>query len=334
MMGINFIRDMMRADIDPTPPSLPEPKKFTFISRLARPITDWNCRGVWIEDLLTRKPREYRASTDCVVMYENTLYTWNGRIWLEFHPGPCTNYDGPIPDKKVYLSSSPVSDSPLAKSVREQTDALMEKLGIGCDYPSSIEQDGNIVRFKHDLRYIGETATNIHYMPKKRNVSIMFHGVWSKDHYARIGDVVTYKDVEYVYSGDETGWTPINDRRKESDKDMATTHYDRVRPNWLNITKVVFNDPATIVFWGDGTKTVVKCSDNETFDPEKGLVMAIAKKAFGNQGRYYNQIKKWLPEEEERPTVSVDGNAILGALKSKLEAAGATLDVRRTDETE
>lgn len=63
------------------------------------------------------------------------------------------------------------------------------------------------------------------------------------------------------------------------------------------IVKVIFNDPATIVFWGDGTKTVVKAV-NEPFDPEKGLAMAIAKYHFGNQGNYYNVFKQWLPEED------------------------------------
>lgn len=61
------------------------------------------------------------------------------------------------------------------------------------------------------------------------------------------------------------------------------------------IENVIFNEPATIVFWTDGTKTVVKANDEE-FDPEKGLVMAIAKKRFGNEGNYYNHIKKWLPD--------------------------------------
>lgn len=59
------------------------------------------------------------------------------------------------------------------------------------------------------------------------------------------------------------------------------------------IKNVIFNDPATIVFWSDGTKTVVKCGDGDIFDPEKGLAMAIAKKALGNKGNYFNEIKHW-----------------------------------------
>ena len=61
----------------------------------------------------------------------------------------------------------------------------------------------------------------------------------------------------------------------------------------FEIKKVIFNDPATIVMWSDGTKTVVKCQECDIFDPEKGLAMAIAKKAYGNKGRYFEQIKKW-----------------------------------------
>lgn len=60
----------------------------------------------------------------------------------------------------------------------------------------------------------------------------------------------------------------------------------------LAIKKVIFNDPATIVYWKDGTKTVVKAGADEYFDKEKGLAMAISKKVLGNKGNYYNTFKK------------------------------------------
>ena len=59
------------------------------------------------------------------------------------------------------------------------------------------------------------------------------------------------------------------------------------------IEKVIFNDPATIVYWQDGTKTVVKAQDGEPFDKEKGLAMAIAKKVYGNKGNYNEIFKKF-----------------------------------------
>ena len=63
-------------------------------------------------------------------------------------------------------------------------------------------------------------------------------------------------------------------------------------------TKIIFNPPATVILWADGTKTVVKCGEHDEFDPEKGLVMAITKKLLGNKGNYYNVIKNLLKEAE------------------------------------
>ena len=63
-----------------------------------------------------------------------------------------------------------------------------------------------------------------------------------------------------------------------------------------SIKRVIFNPPATIVVWTDGTKTVVKC-ENEAYDPEKGMAMCLAKRFLGNKGNYYDAFKKWLPEK-------------------------------------
>lgn len=71
-------------------------------------------------------------------------------------------------------------------------------------------------------------------------------------------------------------------------------------PRTERIKRVIFNGPATIVFWNDDTKTVVKCREGDTFDPEKGLAMAIAKKALGNENGYYEDIKKWMPKAFEK----------------------------------
>lgn len=61
------------------------------------------------------------------------------------------------------------------------------------------------------------------------------------------------------------------------------------------IDRVIFHDPATIVYWKDGTKTVVKCQ-REKFDKEKGLLAAIAKKVYGNKGSFNNIIKHYVEE--------------------------------------
>ena len=68
----------------------------------------------------------------------------------------------------------------------------------------------------------------------------------------------------------------------------------------LTIKDVIFNPPATIILWMDGTKTVVKDQGEVFYDPEKGMAMAVAKKAFGNQGNYYNQFKKYIDIWEKK----------------------------------
>ena len=61
-----------------------------------------------------------------------------------------------------------------------------------------------------------------------------------------------------------------------------------------SIKNVIFNPPATIVFWTDGSKTVVKCNAKEEFDPEKGMAMAIAMRCANNSDDFYKEIKKWV----------------------------------------
>ena len=60
--------------------------------------------------------------------------------------------------------------------------------------------------------------------------------------------------------------------------------------------KVIFNDPATIVYWKDGTKTVVKCQNGDDFDPEKGFAMAFLKKCWGNKGNFNDKLIKIMKE--------------------------------------
>lgn len=55
----------------------------------------------------------------------------------------------------------------------------------------------------------------------------------------------------------------------------------------LNIRKIIFNDNATIVFWGDRTKTVVKCCEMDIYSREAAIAIAILKKKVGNNNYHY-----------------------------------------------
>ena len=55
--------------------------------------------------------------------------------------------------------------------------------------------------------------------------------------------------------------------------------------------KVIQNDKATILIWEDGTKTVVKCSENDNFSKEHGFLAAYFEK---HSGLSKTQISKYL----------------------------------------
>ena len=60
------------------------------------------------------------------------------------------------------------------------------------------------------------------------------------------------------------------------------------------IKRAIFNNPATIVYWTDGTKTVVKCSDGDTYSKESGLAMCFMKKMHGNDNGYHKVFKEFI----------------------------------------
>lgn len=66
----------------------------------------------------------------------------------------------------------------------------------------------------------------------------------------------------------------------------------------ITIKDVRFSPPATIVFWSDNTKTVVKAQNGEPFDAEKGLMACIIKRITGNTGRYNELFKKYIKEDK------------------------------------
>ena len=55
----------------------------------------------------------------------------------------------------------------------------------------------------------------------------------------------------------------------------------------LAVEKIISNGPATIVFWNDGTKTVVKCDIYDEYDLYDAVANALAKKIFGSTSKFH-----------------------------------------------
>ena len=90
---------------------------------------------------------------------------------------------------------------------------------------------------------------------------------------------------KYFYLKDEPKKTAI-----KKDKN-AKNHYIP------EIKDVIFNYPETIVLWEDGSKTSVRCSQNDEYSKEVGLALCTMKKAFGNTGDFNDIFRKWIPKE-------------------------------------
>lgn len=103
----------------------------------------------------------------------------------------------------------------------------------------------------------------------------------------------------------------------------------------FEIKKVIYNDPATIVLWTDGTKTVVKCQEDDIYDEQTGLLMCIAKKAYGNTGEFNNVLREWEPKVEEvifqLPNISFEhlNQAVVNAFENFTKLRNTTEDERR-----
>lgn len=60
-----------------------------------------------------------------------------------------------------------------------------------------------------------------------------------------------------------------------------------------DIKQVIYNDPATIVYFNDGSKIVVKTMEGDEFNEEIGLAMAVMKKMFGSSTAFKKFARKW-----------------------------------------
>lgn len=115
-------------------------------------------------------------------------------------------------------------------------------------------------------------------------------------HHATMGDCNTIRDT--IESIKITEAEQIYGVRRNSGRYDWRNEYQKERDKF-DIKDVIFNNPATIILWADGTKTVVK-AENEEFDPEKGLAMAISKRALGGKYDYYDTFKKYIGKYEKK----------------------------------
>lgn len=114
-----------------------------------------------------------------------------------------------------------------------------------------------------------------------------------------------YKDVysanelsSYISSGIEN----LRKTLKEAFGELFNLEEDNMSRKSLEVKKVIYSGPCTIVIWADDSKTIVRCQDGDTYSKEVGLLMCLAKKVWGTNtsGSNFNDyISKAISEKEE-----------------------------------
>ena len=156
--------------------------------------------------------------------------------------------------------------------------------------------------------YLSKALNHVTYTePKKWDAS----GSWTatiKDFGTSIdgsGLVMKDSDTSKFYTDDMLDYLlkevidkKAEEAEKKLDKMVAEKNRKKIDAFIDTIDKVYFNNPATVIKWKDGTKTVVKCQKGDTYDAEKGFAMALIKGLFDNSSYFNTIFEKWLPKED------------------------------------
>lgn len=77
---------------------------------------------------------------------------------------------------------------------------------------------------------------------------------------------------------------------EEDNKSVNKQKEQRNKKMNKKIKKIILNNPATVIFWNDNSKTVVKCTDGDKYNPLNGIAIAFMKGMLDKKA--YNKLKK------------------------------------------
>jgi len=159
---------------------------------------------------------------------------------------------------------------------------------------------------------------------------------------SKIGETETLSTVKYnLYAkSNETGENKTMENEKTVQKSTKkrgnmATNTEVTKPTVNKkaqrekiMDKTIFNAPATIVFWGDSNKTVVKTMEGDTYNPEFGFLQAYFEK---HSGLTRTQVNKFMRELRESYAKQCLANVIVPKVAEvttlALEADGTKQEV-------
>ena len=92
----------------------------------------------------------------------------------------------------------------------------------------------------------------------------------------------TCNDITFTSAGASSAPCSSSSPSSSERKSKKNSSADIIPFKAFRVDHILYNPPATIVFWEDGTKTVVKCAAGEPFSEYNGFAAALLKKAYGS----------------------------------------------------
>ena len=97
----------------------------------------------------------------------------------------------------------------------------------------------------------------------------------------------------------------------------------------LTIERIIYNPPATIVFWNDGTKTIAKCEYGDIYTKEMGFMLCVLKKKYGNK-TFHDMLHKYVYDVPDAP--NKDGMIVWSKEEEKKRKAKTKTFTIKSDE--
>ena len=134
-------------------------------------------------------------------------------------------------------------------------------------------------------------------------VKVKFNGKGKTYHYYSKIKLVVGETYNIVADGVTKYTSPVKVTDILSDCAYFNCYRTITAAEWINnkprpkdgLNKVIFDEEAgvTVALWCDGTKTIVRCQEGDTFDKEKAVALCYMKKVLGNRGSFNETLKKW-----------------------------------------
>lgn len=96
------------------------------------------------------------------------------------------------------------------------------------------------------------------------------------------------------------------DLKKQKRFSGAILYYDKdgtIRRTYIK--RVIYSNPATIVFFADGSKTICKASEGDAYNPAAGLALCVYKKMIG-ASMLVDVLNDWIPDGAEKIGTTYD----------------------------